>query len=371
MSLRVLVSGMVCGDPWQAGASWAVAQYVLGLRRLGHDVWLIEPIDGELDAGYAQEVVRAFDLDGRVAFVRRETGEVMFGVERETIVAHRFDALLNVAGMLQDDELVARIPVRVYLDLDPAFTQLWHAVEGIDMHFGGHTHFVTVGQAIGSDACPIPDCDVEWIHTVPPIVLEPWRGTVTTRRTAARVHDGRQLALVRFDRAWRCPIWPAGALDAVVSATAAGGDGADRGRAGDCGRGRRGPTGLEAHGWHLVDPLAAAGTPARYREFVRRSKAEIGFAKSGYVNARCGWFSDRSACYLAAASRSSPRTPVHGVCRRGAGSSSSPPSTRPWRRSRTSRATTRRMPARRALSLKTHLDSDRVLTRLLEQVGLG
>ena len=56
---------------------------------------------------------------------------------------------------------------------------------------------------------------------------------------------------------------------------------------------------LRANGWELVDPVRAACTPDRYAEFIRASKAEIGIAKSGYVASRCGWFSDRSACYLA------------------------------------------------------------------------
>src|SRR5262249_44643855 len=51
--------------------------------------------------------------------------------------------------------------------------------------------------------------------------------------------------------------------------------------------------------WGLIDPTEVAGTPAAYRRFVAGSKAEFGLAKAGYVTARCGWFSDRSACYLA------------------------------------------------------------------------
>ena len=56
---------------------------------------------------------------------------------------------------------------------------------------------------------------------------------------------------------------------------------------------------LAATGWCLLDPRHVAGTPAAYREFVRGSRAELGIAKEGYVVSRCGWFSDRSACYLA------------------------------------------------------------------------
>src|SRR5262249_5086828 len=56
---------------------------------------------------------------------------------------------------------------------------------------------------------------------------------------------------------------------------------------------------LAANGWQVLDPIDAAATPDRYRRFVRGSKAEFGIAKSGYVTSRCGWFSDRSVCYLA------------------------------------------------------------------------
>ena len=56
---------------------------------------------------------------------------------------------------------------------------------------------------------------------------------------------------------------------------------------------------LARNGWKLVDPAVVACTPGRYLDFILGSKAEFGIAKSGYVAARCGWFSDRSVCYLA------------------------------------------------------------------------
>jgi hypothetical protein len=56
---------------------------------------------------------------------------------------------------------------------------------------------------------------------------------------------------------------------------------------------------LRENRWHVLDPAKVAATPAEYRRFVQESKAEIGIAKSGYVESRCGWFSDRSICYLA------------------------------------------------------------------------
>ena len=56
---------------------------------------------------------------------------------------------------------------------------------------------------------------------------------------------------------------------------------------------------LHENGWGLLDPAEVAATPAAYADFVRGSKAELSIAKSGYVASRSGWFSDRSAAYLA------------------------------------------------------------------------
>jgi hypothetical protein len=52
-------------------------------------------------------------------------------------------------------------------------------------------------------------------------------------------------------------------------------------------------------GWQLTDPREAAGDLDAYRGYVARSGAELGIAKNMYVDTRGGWFSDRSACYLA------------------------------------------------------------------------
>src|SRR5437016_14347312 len=75
--------------------------------------------------------------------------------------------------MLQESELVDCIPNRVYLELDPAFNQLWHT-QNIDMRFGHHNHFFTVGNALGEAACPVPTCGIRWITTFQPVVMDYW-----------------------------------------------------------------------------------------------------------------------------------------------------------------------------------------------------
>jgi hypothetical protein len=121
------------------------------------------------------DLCRDFELDGSAALLvagtRRTVGVPYEELRRRAASA---DVLINVSGMLRDEELAQPPPIRVYLDLDPAFNQLWHAVEGIDVGFAGHSHYATVGQSIGRDGCRVPTCGLDWLRTLPPVVLESW-----------------------------------------------------------------------------------------------------------------------------------------------------------------------------------------------------
>src|SRR3712207_82777 len=118
---------MVAGVPGHGGATWAVLQYVLGLRRLGHDVLLVEPVEAATRpvGDYFRSVVRDHGLEERAALLvdgTHETVGLNYGSARE--LAREADVLVNVSGMLRDEAFVDPIPTRVYLDLDPAFNQL-------------------------------------------------------------------------------------------------------------------------------------------------------------------------------------------------------------------------------------------------------
>jgi hypothetical protein len=309
--LRIVVSGMIAGDPFQGGATWAVLQYVLGLRALGHDVFLIEPVASDSlrpggtpllqtdNARYFRDVVMMFGLADRAALLQAGHRATV-GLPYEVLddLCRSADLLFNISGMLSDQRLTDSIPRRLYLDLDPAFNQLWKAVDGIDVGFEGHTHFASIGTAIGTPECDIPTCGYDWIPTFQPIVLSEWPVTQVSAGAAwttvanwrgygsiehagvqygQKAHSMRALLAIprrvpgeRFVLALSIHPDETSDLDA-----------------------------LAAHGWQLVDPRAAAGGPAEYRRFIQASKAEFGVAKSGYVRSRCGWFSDRSVCYLA------------------------------------------------------------------------
>lgn len=300
--LRILLSGMLASTPGQGGASWAVLQYLLGLRRLGHEVMFVEPLaEGPGRArsiAYFTAVTDRFGLAGATALLDPGTGATV-GTRRAQLdaFARGADLLLNISGTLVDQELLDAVPVRTFVDLDPAFTQLWCEAEGIDMGFDRHNRFVTIGGRIGSDGCNVPTCGRDWITTLQPVLLASWpvagaieHDALTTvghwRAYGSIEHEGVHygqkahalrplLALpresgARFELA--LGIHPDEEQDLLA---------------------------LDVHGWKLLDPAQVAHSPDAYADFVRGSWAEFALAKSGYAASSCGWFSDRSICYLA------------------------------------------------------------------------
>ena len=306
--MKVVFAGMVAADAAQGGAAWAVLQYVLGLKHLGHDVCFVEPISsaklrpvGTTLSGSAasrrfRRIAAAFGLARSAALLLEGTTETV-GVSYSALrrFVREADVLINVSGMLTDPVLLEPIGHRVYLDLDPGFNQVWHC-GGIDMRFDAHTHFATVALAIGQPECRVPTCGRRWITTFPPVVLREWPVAKRTTRVAFTTvgnwrsygsvqHDGIFLGqkahalrpLMELPRKTQAPFALALAIHPSEPDLAA----------------------LRSNRWTLVDPRRVTGTPDRYRRFIRGSLAEFGIAKAGYAAMRTGWFSDRSACYLA------------------------------------------------------------------------
>lgn len=297
----MIFSGMIAATPWQGGATWAVLQYLLGFRKLGWDVWFVEPVP-QLDlatsdgAGYCNAVMERFGFQERWALIGPDGATV--GADRATLrrAAGSASVLFNVSGMLKEQDLLEAVDRRVYLDLDPGFVQLWHEVDHIDMGMDAHTHFVTLADTI--DGCgPIPTCGRSWIPTLPPVVVDEWPVTDRIDHDALTtvghwraygsihhqgVHYGQKAHSLR-----QLIELPSRVPERVLLALEIHGDELEDLAA------------LSEHGWELIDPQTVASTPAAYRGFVAGSWAELGVAKSGYVASNSGWFSDRSACYLA------------------------------------------------------------------------
>jgi hypothetical protein len=205
--------------------------------------------------------------------------------------------LLNISGALDDEETLSQAATRVFVDVDPAFTQLWYQIEDIDPGFDQHEHFVTIGRWIGTSKAAVPTCGRTWITIPQPVVLDWWPFAESLQHHAATtvghwraygsiVYDGVHYGQRAHSMRTLLPL-PKRSPVPLLLALGIHPDEHDDIRA------------LALHGWSRIDPDRVAGTPEAYRAFVQGSWGEIGVAKLGYVASRCGWFSDRSVCYLA------------------------------------------------------------------------
>lgn len=308
--LKIVVGGTLARVPDQGGIAWVVLQYVLGLQQLGHEVHFVESLPAEsivpsgaslaesLNAAYFRKVADRFGLASAATLVDADSGDTV-GLDLPAL--HRrirqSALLLNLSGCLPMDETLHAVPCRAYLDLDPGFTQLWQVVQGLDLGMAGHTHHVTVGLSIGQPDCPVPTGGTDWIRTVQPVVLREWPvADRLTHDAFTTVANWRGYGSVeyrgRFFGQKAHSLRPLLGLPAKAGETFRLALAIHPDETSDI-------EGLRRGGWERVDPVVAAGTPDAFRAFVRGSRAEFGIAKSGYVESRCGWFSDRSICYLA------------------------------------------------------------------------
>lgn len=306
--LRILVAGRLVSAERQGGAAWAVLQWVLGFRALGHSVILVEltgetaadpeasPVSRSTKARHLLNITRHFGLGDTSVLLGPRAGGIGQSGERLLQAASESDVLVDLSGVLAGQDFTRSVPVRVYVDLDPGFTQLWH-VNGFDVGLDGHTHYATVGQQIGREQNGIPDCGRTWIHTFPPVVLEYWPVVAPpARERFTTVANWRSYGSLEYNGTFfgqkahsfrqylDLPSMTSAPL--VVAMSISPGDSGDHER-------------LVNAGWQLVDAAKVVSTPGGYKRFIQTSSGEIGIAKSGYVAGQTGWISDRTVAYLA------------------------------------------------------------------------
>lgn len=374
---RIAIAGSVAQKAHNAGHTWQFLQYLLGFKRLGWEVLLLDSLEhaggddvlGEEErVGYLADVMRTHGLDG--AWTVALPGDRTAGMPRAH--ALRFvrdaDVLLNVMGFCGDEELLGNARKRVFLDTDPGFAQMWHELRLADV-FAGHDAHVTIGERIGRPDCEIPTCGLDWITTPQPVVLDEWpRASDPPRRPFTSVASWRGaygpvdyagkrygLRVHEFRRFARLPELTGRAFELALAIH-------DE-EAPDLAL-------LRDTGWSLVDPAEVATTPAGYRAFIAESTAELMIAKGMYVQARSGWFSERSICYLASGRPVVAQdTGLHDLYPLGAGLLAFDTLDEAAACVEAIAAGYRRHAvAARALA-EERFDSDRVLGRLLERLG--
>jgi hypothetical protein len=289
----------------------------VGLRRLNHDAyyfettssWPYDPVrrtrvcDSAYSVAYLASVAQSFGLGDRWAYRRSYGDKAWFGMDTqraEELLAHA-DVVLNVAGatrLAEEDLKVGRL---VYFGTDPVYHEIayFNGSEDVRTLVDEHNEFVTYGENLGFPDCPVPIFEPLRARTRQPVLLDMWADGTAPPGPFTTVcnwqQDGRDidyrgetyywskhhefLKLIDLPRQIGQPLELAMGLanldPAVVRV-------------------------LISHGWRLVDAHEFTTDPWPYRDYVQASRGEFTVAKDQNVRLRSGWFSERSACYLAA-----------------------------------------------------------------------
>jgi hypothetical protein len=297
------------------GIGWQALHHVLGLVRLGHDVYYVEDSranpydprarsvveDPRYNVAFLADLMKRFDLADRWAYVEGASGRCHgLSAERLRQIYREADALLNVCGATQLREEHLRCPVRIYVETDPVFEQIRvaegdrRAIEALEEH----THHFTYGENLGQPDCPIPLEKFAWRTTRPPVIPELWKSgvdpaaerftTVATWKNVGKDISFRGetyywskhmnfLQVIDLPRRTRQPLELALEVEEPESRDL-----------------------LRRHGWHLRDAYEVSRDLTTYQRYLERSRGEFTVTKDLVARTRSGWFSDRSACYLAA-----------------------------------------------------------------------
>ena len=315
---RIVVMGFMGSMPI-AGVIWQHVHYVVGLQRLGHDVYYIEdsarlPYNPETfevttEFDYAARLLsrlsREFGFKTRWAFCARYLpGNPTAGLPLQKIrqLYREADAILNVCGTQEfnDDLLVSdRI---LYIESDPGVEQIKidKKVKSTIQYLRRHRALFTFGENIGTKSFPVPRHGFRWLPTRQPVVTDLWKTERTPAGAAMFTSVANWSTSGLKDIWWRREkyLWSKSReFLRFVAAPAKAGETFELATNIDDDATRRR---FERNGWRLRCPLQMSVDYWLYRDYIQRSKGEFTVAKDQYVRLNTGWFSDRSACYLAA-----------------------------------------------------------------------
>jgi hypothetical protein len=311
---RIIVFGIAFWYPL-AGVTYQFLHYLIGLRRLGYDVyyvedsgrWVYDPRINDLSPDASSNVATvaraldAYGFAGHWAFRGHYPGGRCFGMTEERLMRlyGEADAFLNVtaAQELRDEHL--RIPRRIYVESDPFAVQV-RAAEGDQSTretLAEHNVLFSFAENLGADDCLVPTAGVQWQATRQPVVVDLWTDgpppdeaaytTIATWHNKGKdfEYQGRRWHWTKdreFKKHLDLPRRTGARFELAI------GDDEDARRL------------LAKHGWRRTDSFRVSATPQRYRSYILGSCGEWTVAREQYTRPRTGWFSDRSACYLAA-----------------------------------------------------------------------
>ncbi|MCI0417371.1 hypothetical protein L0222_31790 [bacterium] len=311
--MKIFLAGLISQYVYSPGSVWYRMQFAIGLKRLGHDVYWMEEIgpdwcrsaDGKVSP-YSQSLhperfrytMEYFGLSENSCQIYN-AGEDTCGLSMKTFreLSHDADLLINFSGHLKTDSLLRAFKRRVYVDVDPVYTQLWHSEYKADLKFELYDVFFTRGLNIGTQYCTIPVSGIPWQPILPPVVLDYWSenhqhpdcsgftsvGSWTGNSDLQYRGEWYRSKYAEFPHYADLPASTGEQFEIVMR--------------------NWHPNSKEIHnlkqkGWNII-PGEEIGDLEKYKKFIERSRAEFGIAKHAYVKSNSAWFSERSTHYLA------------------------------------------------------------------------
>jgi GT2 family glycosyltransferase len=313
---RLVLLGMITKMP-VPGVLWQTLHYLEGFRRLGWDVLYVEAHartpsmfsrhDGDPGsrraAAFLQGLFERFGFGDAWAFHALHDDGRCWGMERSAL----FDAyrsaefIINLHGGTRPRNEHADTGRLVFLGTDPVQleVELWQRRDETREFLDAHRAWFTFGENYGNPDCGLPVSEHYELHpTRQPVVLDFWNGqggpdtgTYTTvanwRQPFRQIRYRKQIYHWSKDREFRkfldLPSRSACNFELALSSYTP----EDRAL-------------LESHGFRVRDAAEFSTEPDGYRRYVQDSRGEFTVAKDQNVRLRSGWFSDRSATYLAA-----------------------------------------------------------------------
>ncbi|MEO5755108.1 MAG: hypothetical protein ABIR38_10415 [Chthoniobacterales bacterium] len=315
---KIVVMGFMGGMPI-AGVIWQHIHYIVGLQRLGHDVYYIEDsaripynaltFDTNEDYTYAAQILgqlaNEFGFEHRWAFCARYLPRPTTAGLRLTKIQQLYleaDAILNVCGTQEFNDDLLRSDSILYLESDPGVEQIkvdQRARSTIE-YLGKHRALFTFGENVGTDRFPVPLHRKKWLPTRQPVVSDLWRTKKLPAATAVFTSIANWSTSGLKDIEWRGEkyLWSKSReFLRFVAAPKKSGEPFEL--ATDI-KDEKTRNKFLANDWRFRGPHEMSVDYWQYRDYIRRSKGEFTVAKDQYVRLHTGWFSDRSACYLAA-----------------------------------------------------------------------
>ena len=304
--MKILCSGYLVRYPL-GGLTWHHLQYLIGLRRLGHEVTFFEDYgwqnscydpardllsaDPSYGIAYLERLMAHYEMADAWCYIAEDG--TTYGLSRERLaqLCRECDLYINLSNINWIPEL-EQCRRRLLVDTDPVFTQI--GAHGLGGPFSRYDVLFTYGENVHKSSSSMPTASRNWLPTRQPIVLDLWpveRGKKSAPFTTVMnwsplgdcVYGGRIYGQKEreFETFFSLPRYSQNRMEVAA-------------RVSETIYGR-----LIQNSWQVVDPLEVTRDTSTYKDYLAASFAEFSVAKHGYVTTRCGWFSERTAAYLA------------------------------------------------------------------------